>query len=725
MGAVASAVSSAVSSVVESVGDAVESVGQAVGEAAESVGNAVGEAAEEIGNAIGEGAEAVGDFGEHVDKVVDKHVPGGWMTVGLVAGTIATAGALGAGSFGTFGAGTASQAASAASAATTFAGASSSTVASVATGVLQSAATGALKGAAVGGIRAALEGDDIWDGVVSGAGSGALGGAIGGVNQLLPFNPYVEQAMGNVVKSAAMGNLDKSLDKILFNAAAGYAGDQLGISPSVAVPAANLARAAAEGKDLSKALQNTAINYAAGQAGKELGKYAGDFIGDPMGSVKEALGMTNSENKLAEEPKELSSSDRLLKFAEQAVKTSVGDYLQDYAKEQLQPKRPTPQPRTPRTGSSAQELMAQGYSWDPERQVWRRPATSSQAAQETPQPGGTSPMSPQQLAEMGYIWDEERGAYKRPKPVEKALEEYKDPYESLFSAPEMPKQLTLQEQLAQMGFSFDPEQKTLMATPSSPEQKPPSSASSISPFADTFNLTDQNTDFAIDRALGEYNDPYGSDAVLGEYVDPYLNPDAKRRVIPRTNIFAGGAPLQTGSGLYAGTGFTGFSGGGSTSSKSKNTVDYTDGFIDKTTEGIFRYIRPGVMRGNTDYTMPGYPFGQLYRLGMAEGGSTNTEHNPEFFSEGGLNTLDNTYVNGKGDGTSDSIPAMLANGEFVIPADVVSSLGNGSNDSGAKVLDEFLKTIRTHKRKADPKKLPPDSKGALGYLLEAKKQAKK
>jgi len=302
--------------------------------------------------------------------------------------------------------------------------------------------------------------------------------------------------------------------------------------------------------------------------------------------------------------------------------------------------------------------------------------------------------------------------------VETALAEYKDPYESLFSVPEQPKQLTLQEQLSQMGFSFDPEQKALTAIP---EQQTSGSGSSISPFADTFNLTDPDTDFAIDRALGDYIDPYESDSVFGEYVDPYLNPNAKPKVPPRTNIYAGGMPLQTGSGLIAG--FNNYASGGSTSSK--NVVDATEGFIDRTTDGLFRYIRPGIMRGNTDYTLPGYPFGQLYRLGMAEGGSTTTEHNPEFFSEGGLNTLDNTYVNGNGDGTSDSIPAMLANGEFVIPADVVSSLGNGSNDSGAKVLDEFLKTIRTHKRNANPKKLPPDSKGALGYLLEAKKQAKK
>jgi hypothetical protein len=67
---------------------------------------------------------------------------------------------------------------------------------------------------------------------------------------------------------------------------------------------------------------------------------------------------------------------------------------------------------------------------------------------------------------------------------------------------------------------------------------------------------------------------------------------------------------------------------------------------------------------------------------------------------------------------------MLANGEFVIPADVVSSLGNGDNKSGAKVMDEFLKTIRAHKRNAASNKLPPDSKGPIGYLQEARKKVK-
>jgi len=98
-------------------------------------------------------------------------------------------------------------------------------------------------------------------------------------------------------------------------------------------------------------------------------------------------------------------------------------------------------------------------------------------------------------------------------------------------------------------------------------------------------------------------------------------------------------------------------------------------------------------------------------------------HNPEFYSEGGA-SLANRYVKGAGDGTSDSIPAMLASGEFVIPADVVSSLGNGDNDAGAQALDKFMLTIRKHKRNADPNGLPPDSKGALEYLAMATKKKK-
>jgi len=128
------------------------------------------------------------------------------------------------------------------------------------------------------------------------------------------------------------------------------------------------------------------------------------------------------------------------------------------------------------------------------------------------------------------------------------------------------------------------------------------------------------------------------------------------------------------------------------------------------------------MRGK-QFTMYRPHTGMSLVPNFAPGGEVEG-HNPTFFSPGGLASMKNMYVKGEGDGTSDSVEAMLADGEFVIPADVVSKLGNGSSDAGAKVLDNFLITIREHAQKHDPKNLPPDSKGALAYLLDAKKKVR-
>ena len=77
---------------------------------------------------------------------------------------------------------------------------------------------------------------------------------------------------------------------------------------------------------------------------------------------------------------------------------------------------------------------------------------------------------------------------------------------------------------------------------------------------------------------------------------------------------------------------------------------------------------------------------------MAGGGLTSLGS----YSDGGH------LLKGPGDGMSDDIPATiadkqparLANEEFVIPADVVSHLGNGSSESGAKVLYEMMAKVR-------------------------------
>jgi hypothetical protein len=67
------------------------------------------------------------------------------------------------------------------------------------------------------------------------------------------------------------------------------------------------------------------------------------------------------------------------------------------------------------------------------------------------------------------------------------------------------------------------------------------------------------------------------------------------------------------------------------------------------------------------------------------------------------------YLKGNGDGVSDSIPARfagsgqearLADGEFVIPARVVSELGNGSSDAGARKLYAMLDRVEAQARKA-------------------------
>jgi hypothetical protein len=76
-------------------------------------------------------------------------------------------------------------------------------------------------------------------------------------------------------------------------------------------------------------------------------------------------------------------------------------------------------------------------------------------------------------------------------------------------------------------------------------------------------------------------------------------------------------------------------------------------------------------------------------------------------------------VKGEGDGQSDDIPAMLADGEYVFDADVVAALGNGSNKAGAEVLDKFREEIRAHKRSAEVDKIPPKAKSPLAYLKEA------
>ena len=60
------------------------------------------------------------------------------------------------------------------------------------------------------------------------------------------------------------------------------------------------------------------------------------------------------------------------------------------------------------------------------------------------------------------------------------------------------------------------------------------------------------------------------------------------------------------------------------------------------------------------------------------------------------------YLGGPTDGMADQVPAIidgmqpaaLSDGEFVVPADVVSHLGNGNSDAGAQQLYSMMDRVR-------------------------------
>ena len=88
----------------------------------------------------------------------------------------------------------------------------------------------------------------------------------------------------------------------------------------------------------------------------------------------------------------------------------------------------------------------------------------------------------------------------------------------------------------------------------------------------------------------------------------------------------------------------------------------------------------------------------------------NVPQNVQGYADGG-------DVRGPGTGRSDSIPAALSDGEYVMDAETVALLGDGSTNAGADMLDQFRINIRKHKGKHLSKgKISPDAKAPEHYL---------
>jgi len=103
---------------------------------------------------------------------------------------------------------------------------------------------------------------------------------------------------------------------------------------------------------------------------------------------------------------------------------------------------------------------------------------------------------------------------------------------------------------------------------------------------------------------------------------------------------------------------------------------------------------------------------------MRKGGLPHISNVP--MVEGRMDFRQGSAVHGEGDGQSDDIPAMLADGEYVIDSETVAQIGNGSTKAGAQALDNFRESIRAHKRSAPVNKIPPKTKALTSYLKGAK-----
>lgn len=90
-----------------------------------------------------------------------------------------------------------------------------------------------------------------------------------------------------------------------------------------------------------------------------------------------------------------------------------------------------------------------------------------------------------------------------------------------------------------------------------------------------------------------------------------------------------------------------------------------------------------------------------YGFGKEKSFFSNIPGTPIGYAKGGLAVKRaRSHVRGPGTGTSDSIPALLSDGEYVIDRATMDLAGSGDNDKGAKVFDKLRVDIRSKGKKA-------------------------
>ena len=162
----------------------------------------------------------------------------------------------------------------------------------------------------------------------------------------------------------------------------------------------------------------------------------------------------------------------------------------------------------------------------------------------------------------------------------------------------------------------------------------------------------------------------------------------------------------------------------------------TRGFIPNLSGGDDGYYDPTNDMSNTNYSgfdFDGFDFGSndldLSEFDLGNGDYSNFDFGGgddfnfdladyDFARGGRINMAKGRYLQGNTDGMADKIPARigqkqpaaLSHGEFVVPADVVSHLGNGNSDAGAKKLYQMMDRIRVARtgNKEQGRQINPD-----------------
>jgi len=186
-------------------------------------------------------------------------------------------------------------------------------------------------------------------------------------------------------------------------------------------------------------------------------------------------------------------------------------------------------------------------------------------------------------------------------------------------------------------------------------------------------------------------------ALLGDYATP-------ENILKLLGGLAAGASSSGTVTKPTGTGVTGGLGGALPKYEIKRTQLSPD--IDYYTYGtrpearFFEYAQKVVE--------PTQPPAKEPETGMATGGLTG-------YADGGSNR--SRYMAGEGSGRDDKIPALLSDGEYVMDAETLALLGDGSTKEGARRMDQFRANIRKHKGRALSRgQISPNAKSPDKYM---------